>query len=244
SDRAPENSQPDQRPPSSDQSAQQRGGQPSQSEQTGQQQQSGQRQQRDQQQRSDQQPQSGQQQPGLQQQPGQRQQPGQQQQSGRQQSAQSDNSQSSPSRGQASPSGRPSGSAASGLADRLLERWGAGRPSGVAPISGEGFREWSDRLRDVEQMVQNPELRSDAARIRDRARDVRREQVRQSKEPNWSLVEEMIASPLRELKLKVSEELMRRTAEESGIVPLDRDPVPPRYIEAMRTYYENLGSQR
>jgi len=52
----------------------------------------------------------------------------------------------------------------------------------------------------------------------------------------------MIATPLRELKKRVSDELMRRSAEKNAVVPLDRDPVPERFQDAVRTYYERLGS--
>ncbi len=46
----------------------------------------------------------------------------------------------------------------------------AGNPNEPAgPITGEGFREWSDRMRDVEELLEDPGLRAEAARIRDRA---------------------------------------------------------------------------
>ena len=109
-------------------------------------------------------------------------------------------------------------------------------------MTGEGFREWSDRLRDVEEMVEDPQLRGEAARIRTRARDVRRELRRHSAEPQWPLVREMIAAPLERLKAEVSAELIRRSAERNAVVPIDRDPVPERFTEAVREYYERIGS--
>ena len=111
-------------------------------------------------------------------------------------------------------------------------------------MTGEGFREWSDRLRDVEEMVGDPQLRSQASQIRDRARDVRRDLRRHSKSPQWPMVQEMIAEPLRELKRDVAEELMRRSAEKNANVPIDRDPVPERFSSAVQRYYESLGSGR
>jgi hypothetical protein len=126
-------------------------------------------------------------------------------------------------------------------AGAVLNQLAAGSP-GDNPITGDGFRDWTDRLRDVEEMVADPELRSDAAQIRDRAREIRRESRRQSRLPQWDLVEEMVATPLRELKKRVSDELMRQSAEKNAIVPLDRDPVPDRYQDAVRDYYERLGS--
>jgi hypothetical protein len=111
----------------------------------------------------------------------------------------------------------------------------------AAPIAGEDFREWSDRLRDVEEMVDNPELQAETARIRDRARGIRAELKRHSKPPDWDLVRAGVFEPLVELRDRIAEELLRR-ANKDAIMPLDRDPVPPRYSEKIRRYYERLGS--
>lgn len=119
--------------------------------------------------------------------------------------------------------------------DYLLERSG--------PLTGEGFREWSDRLRDVEEIVSDPQIRAEAARLRERARLLRADFVRHSREPNWELVQVQLAGPLVELRDRVALELLRRTAQQA-LVPLDRDPVPPRFQAQTRRYYEQLGSGR
>ena len=111
-------------------------------------------------------------------------------------------------------------------------------PSG--PITGE-FLPWSDRLRDVEEMVDDPDLRSEAARVREAARDIRREMRRDFKGPNWDIVREFVAEPLNELRDRVAEELLRRDSDELT-VPIDRDPVPAKYAEDVRRYYETLGT--
>ncbi len=54
----------------------------------------------------------------------------------------------------------------------------------------------------------------------------------------------MVATPLRELQRKVSQELLRRAAEQTEIVPVDRDPVPNQYRDMVREYYERLGKGR
>ncbi|MCA9127571.1 MAG: hypothetical protein KDB22_10820 [Planctomycetales bacterium] len=113
-----------------------------------------------------------------------------------------------------------------------------------SPITGDGFREWSDGLREVEELVVDPELRWEATQIRQAARDIRSELKRHSAEPQWSEVEDLVASPLRELQRKVSQELLRRVAEKTEIVPIDRDPVPAEFSSSVRKYYENLGSGR
>jgi hypothetical protein len=120
-------------------------------------------------------------------------------------------------------------------------RGGTGPWEERGPLTGERFMEWSDRLRDVEEMVADPELRAEAARIRERARSMRAESKRHSTEPNWDLVQAQVAGPLVELRDRVAAELLRRTAKKA-IVPLDRDPVPPKYSEKTRLYYERLGS--
>lgn len=108
------------------------------------------------------------------------------------------------------------------------------------PITGAEYTQWSDRLRDVEEMLDVPELRAEAARIRDRARNARQDLKRHSKEPQWDLVKMEIAGPLVELRSRISEELARRESKEA-LVPIDRDPVPTRYSELVRRYYEELG---
>jgi hypothetical protein len=111
----------------------------------------------------------------------------------------------------------------------------------AAPLTGERFRQWSDRLRDVEEMVSDPDLRGEAARIRERARAIRADFKRHSTPPNWDLVRDQLVDPLAELEQRVSEEVLKRTSKKA-LVPLDRDPVPPQYSEKTRKYYERLGS--
>jgi hypothetical protein len=129
------------------------------------------------------------------------------------------------------------------LAADPQERTGA-ETGGSGPMAGgEQFREWSDRLRDVEEMVGDPRLRAEAARIRERARSLRAEANRHSKEPNWELVREFVGRPLVELRDAVADELMRKQTAEA-MVPIDREPVPPQYVERVKEYYERLGSGR
>ena len=118
---------------------------------------------------------------------------------------------------------------------------GTNDPNHVAPIGGDDFVEWSDQLRDVEEMLDDPKLRAEAARIRDRARGFRVDLKRHSKEPSWDLVELQVAKPLAELRDRIAEELLRRTSKDAAI-PLDRDPVPSRFADQVRRYYERLGS--
>ncbi|MEM6470225.1 MAG: hypothetical protein AAF802_11770 [Planctomycetota bacterium] len=111
------------------------------------------------------------------------------------------------------------------------------------PITGD-FREWSDRMRDVEEMVGDPELRNRAVTIRDRVRQLRVEQKRHGGTPKWELVEDLVARPLRELQRDVRAELLRRTASKNELVPIDREAVPDEFTGAVQRYYENLSRLR
>jgi hypothetical protein len=98
-------------------------------------------------------------------------------------------------------------------------------------------------MRDVEELLNDPELRAEAARIRDRVRGVREEFKRHSKVPDWTQLQTMVADPIQELRNRIAEEVRRREAPDA-LVPIDRDPVPPQFAEGVRRYYERLGSGR
>jgi hypothetical protein len=117
---------------------------------------------------------------------------------------------------------------------------GGGGAGEEGPLTGEGFRRWADRLRDVEDALGDPRMRAQAARVRDRARALRGEYKRHAQVPNRQLVEQQLMAPLLELRAQVAEEL-RRAEPDGKAVPLDRDPVPPRFDEAVRKYYESLA---
>lgn len=126
--------------------------------------------------------------------------------------------------------------------DTLIDALGSeGSTTPSLPITGEGFVQWSDRMRSVEELLEDPALRAEAARIRDRVRGAREDFKRHSKEPDWAQLQTLVAEPLAELKDRVAEEVRRRRSPDS-LVPIDRDPVPPEFVEGVRRYYERLGS--
>ncbi len=122
--------------------------------------------------------------------------------------------------------------------DRLFDGRGGGFSGG--PITGEDFAPWSDSLRNVEELVDTPSLRTDVARARERARQMRQDYKRDQKKPDWAVVRLQVLTPLVEVRDSIAEELARREPRET-LVPIDRDPVPERYSELVRRYYEELG---
>jgi len=124
--------------------------------------------------------------------------------------------------------------------NRVLDRDG-GWWSG--PITGEDFAPWSDGLREVEEMVDMPDLRNEIAQARERARLMRQEYKRDLRKPDWAVVRLEVIKPLVEVRNQITEELARREPKDN-LVPIDRDPVPSRYSDLVRRYYEELGKDK
>ena len=124
----------------------------------------------------------------------------------------------------------------------LLEP-GAAQANEPRPLTGQDYSQWADRLRDVEEMVDIPDLRNQIAQVRERAKEMRADLKRHGKEPQWPLVKSQISQPLAEVRSRISEELARRESKDA-LVPIDRDPVPNKFSELVRRYYEKLGSEK
>jgi hypothetical protein len=57
------------------------------------------------------------------------------------------------------------------------------------------------------------------------------------------MVHSQVSAPLVELRNRVTEELARRGSKDN-LVPIDRDPVPTKFADQVRRYYEDLGRSR
>ena len=122
----------------------------------------------------------------------------------------------------------------------FLEKGFSRNEQGRNPITGGDHREWTDRLRDVEEAVDRPELRDQVAQVREELRKMNAEFRRHSKEPEWDLLEKKILEPLDEIRSQIAEELAKKESDRA-LVPIDRDPVPSRYSDLVEKYYERLG---
>ncbi len=110
------------------------------------------------------------------------------------------------------------------------------------PLTGQGYEEFADGLRRLEQMLTSPELQADTAGILDRARVWRREfREKDATAPQWDLVKMQLLQPMVELRQDVSEALAR-VEKDNPLVPVDRDPVPGPFRELVRQYYERLAA--
>ena len=119
---------------------------------------------------------------------------------------------------------------------------GTGNNSG-RPLTGEDYREWSNRMREVEEILDDPELRNQVAQVRDRARSIRAEFRRHGKEPQWDLVQSELLNELQDLQSRINQQISRLSNDRS-MVPIDREPVPEEFDELVRRYYELLGQSQ
>jgi hypothetical protein len=134
---------------------------------------------------------------------------------------------------------------AAGGADRLRQlvqqiggAHGAGGSGG--PIAGDDFRNWTDRMRDVEQVVDSVELRGRLAMVRERVAAYRADYKSLGRLPAVETVKTQVLQPMTEIRAQLQEDLARLENVRS-LVPLDHDPVPDNYSELVRKYYEKLG---
>ncbi|MEM7697010.1 MAG: hypothetical protein AAF236_01240 [Verrucomicrobiota bacterium] len=113
----------------------------------------------------------------------------------------------------------------------------------TGPLTGDDFRDWADRLGNIEEMLQQEELRNQAGQVLDEARDMRIRFQRDNLPPGAVAIEQRITSPLIELRTRISEEIAKLNRE-NPIAPIDRDEVPSEFRDLVRRYYEELGSGR
>ena len=111
------------------------------------------------------------------------------------------------------------------------------------PLTGLDFRDWEDRLREVEEVIEIPELRNQVSEVRQSARDIRRENKENGKPPKWDLVDMQILRPMTEINKRLEEEFSLRQPKRE-LIPVDHEPVPAQYSELVRRYYERLGGRK
>lgn len=150
--------------------------------------------------------------------------------------------QRSPGQPQQSGGSRQSGggeSSASWFFDSAQD--GASAAQASNPISGDTWNDWADRLRNVEDILTRPELRNNAARIMDEARNMRIDSRRNDEPPQADHLQLRIIKPLMELRDRVAEAIAQKDTQRPQL-QLDAAPVPERYREQVRRYAEQLGS--
>jgi hypothetical protein len=127
------------------------------------------------------------------------------------------------------------------FAQQLGASGGAGGLGDNGPITGNNFVDWSERVRDVEQAVDSPDVRNQLATARERVGAYRRAYRETGRLPSPEELQNKALAPLALARDWVGQELSRAQNNRS-LVPLDRDPAPDKYSDLLRKYYEKLGS--
>ncbi|MCZ6672776.1 MAG: hypothetical protein O7C75_07545 [Verrucomicrobia bacterium] len=108
------------------------------------------------------------------------------------------------------------------------------------PITGGEFLDWNERLRTIEELMELPEARQRMQDAREQAERMRAEFKRHGTPPRWEDIDTSVMQPIREVESWVKQELLRREQPDT-LQPIDRDPVPPKYANSVKKYYEALG---
>lgn len=166
--------------------------------------------------------------------------------SGEPQAGQPNPSPSGQPQSESSPSGRPQGQRQQpALMQGGREGNGGGGANNASsrPLTGDDFTKWSDQLRDIEEMLEDPELRNRVAQVRDRARAMRAEFKRHGEMPQWDLVKSQLLSEMQSLQQRIDQEVAKLESDRA-MVPIDREPVPQEFDALVQRYYELLGQER
>jgi hypothetical protein len=121
---------------------------------------------------------------------------------------------------------------------------GGGGAHGVGgrngPVTGNDYSSWTERVRDVEQVLEAPDMRNQLAAARERIGAFRADFRRTGQKPDPQAVRAQVLQPMTEVRAWLHDELARRE-DANSLVPLDHDPVPDAYSDLVRQYYEKLG---
>jgi hypothetical protein len=108
------------------------------------------------------------------------------------------------------------------------------------PVTGNDYSSWTERVRDVEQVLDASDMRNQLATVRERVGALRAEFRHNGKKPDAQTIQTQVLQPMTEVRAWLRDELARRE-DANSLVPLDHDPVPEHYSDLVRQYYEKLG---
>ncbi len=130
-----------------------------------------------------------------------------------------------------------------GGADMTAGNYLAGNLTGNAtgPITGANFADWANRLRIVQNLLDDPQQRQQVANALSQAEDLRRNYLRHSMLPQWNVEMSNVVTPLTQVTTALHQQLLRAEQPDS-LQPVDQDPVPEKFANSVKSYYEALGN--
>ena len=117
-----------------------------------------------------------------------------------------------------------------------LGGWEGGRVN-VGPLTGEDFARGTSASATSRIWSRPPSCATRSPPPASAPRTLRRDFRGEQKKPDWTVAAEIIAAR-RGAQCVAEGELARRDLEET-LTPIDRDPVPNRFAESVRRYYES-----
>lgn len=110
------------------------------------------------------------------------------------------------------------------------------------PITGGNFADWANRLRTVQNLIDDPQQRQQIANALSQAQDLRRNYLRDNTQlPKWDMVMTNVVAPLTQVSTALHQQL-QRTEQPDSLQPVDQDPVPEKFANSVKSYYEALGN--
>lgn len=113
-------------------------------------------------------------------------------------------------------------------------------PNRGGAISGGSYEEWRDRLSDLEAVVTSADAQAAIARARRAGQEMRKDFKRHSRVPDQEKIDQEVLKPLAEAARELDARL-KEIERKDPLAPVGRDPVPDRYTEIVRRYFEELG---
>ncbi len=110
-------------------------------------------------------------------------------------------------------------------------------------MAAQSIGNWLSTLDRVEALLERPQLRVAVARAQQAGEQLRADMKRSATKPSQKEVEDRLLSPLAQIRDAINAELARVEGKQTD-TPVDRDPVPRRFEEPVRKYYEALGGGR
>jgi len=115
-----------------------------------------------------------------------------------------------------------------------------GPTSTVVSSDGPVFLDWTNRLGNLESIIDLPDARAALSRARRAAREMRITYRESGNPPQPEIVISQVLGPLLEAQGRIAMELAD-LKKSDPLAPVERDPVPETYAEVVRRYYEDLG---
>ena len=95
-------------------------------------------------------------------------------------------------------------------------------------------------MADLEAILTDPDAQSAVARARKASLEMRKDYKRHARLPDQAKIDQAILHPLNEAA-KALDARLNDLDQKDPLAPVGRDPVPERYTEIVRQYFEELG---